>query len=88
MWWLIEEGCVGIEGEGFGPVGKEEEGTGSHPANPKNIESEMEPFFQQAVAIGVHKVLESEDEAKAAGGEEDGADEVGHFFGGALSHDV
>lgn len=36
----------------------------------------------------MHEVLEGEDEAKCAGGEEDGADEVGHFFRGAFSNDI
>jgi hypothetical protein len=43
--WLIDGGRVGVDGEGFGAVGKEEVGTGGHPANPKNIKPEMEPFF-------------------------------------------
>ena len=79
---------IRIEGEGFGSIRKEEESAGSHPANPENIKPEVEPFLQETVAIGMHKVLEGENEAKSAGDEEDGADEVGYFFGGMFSQEV
>jgi hypothetical protein len=36
----------------------------------------------------MHKILEGENEAEAAGNEQDGADEVGHFFCGTVGHDV
>lgn len=36
----------------------------------------------------MHEVLKGEDEAETARDEEDGADKVGHFFGGTFSHDV
>jgi hypothetical protein len=45
-----------------------------------------EPFPQETVAIGVQEVLEEEDEE--AGNEENGADEVGHFFGRSFSHKI
>lgn len=38
-------GRVGVDWKGFCAVGKEEVGTGGHPANPKNIKPEMKPFF-------------------------------------------
>jgi hypothetical protein len=81
-------GRVRIDGEGVGSVRKEEVGAGAHPANPKNIKSEVESFFQQAMTIGVHEVLKGEGESKTAGDEEDGADEVGHLLRRAFSQDV
>jgi hypothetical protein len=81
-------GRVRIEGEGFGAVGKEEVRTSGHPANPENIKSEVEPFLQQAMTIGVHEVLEGEDEPKSACDEEDGTNEVGYLLRGAFSQDV
>jgi hypothetical protein len=81
-------GRVRIDGEGVGSVRKEEVGAGAHPANPKNIKSEVESFLQQAMTVGVHEVLKGEDESKTAGDEEDGADEVGHLFRRAFSQDV
>jgi hypothetical protein len=85
---LIDRGRVRVEGEGFGTVGKEEVRTGANPANPKNIKSEVEPFFQQAMTIGVHEILEGEDETKSAGDEEDGTNEVGYLLRGAFPKDV
>ncbi len=79
---------VGVDGEGFSAVGEKEIQAGAHPADPKNIEAEVEPLFQQAMTIGVHEVLEGEDEAKATGDEENGADEVGRLFAGASAHDI
>ena len=81
-------GRIRVEGEGFGAVGKEEVCTCSHPANPKNIKTQVEPFLQQAMAIGVHEVLEGEDESKSAGDQEDGTNEVGYLLRGAFSQDV
>lgn len=81
-------GSVGIEGEGFGAVGEKEIEAGAHPADPKDIESKMETFLQQSMAICMHKILEGEDEAKSAGDEEDGTHEVGQLFRGAASHNV
>jgi hypothetical protein len=78
---LGDERRVGVEWEGFCPVGEEEEQAGSHPANPEEIETQVEPFFQESMAIGVEEVLEEEDEAEQAGNQQDGADEVGGFFG-------
>jgi hypothetical protein len=40
------------------------------------------------MAIGMHKILKSENEAKSARDEEDGAYEVGRLFCGAASHEV
>jgi|SRR5580692_4648602 hypothetical protein len=81
-------GCVRIEGEGSGAVGKEEVCAGADPANPKNIKSEVESFLQQAMTIGVHEVLEGEDEAKSAGDEENCTDDVCHLFRRAFTHDI
>jgi hypothetical protein len=86
--WLNEDGCVGVDGEGFGAVGKEEVGAGAYPANPKNIKSEVESFFQQAMTIGVHEVLEGENEAKSAGDEENSTNKVCHLLRRAFTHDV
>ena len=40
------------------------------------------------MTIRVHEVLEGEDETETACDKEDGADEVGHLPGGAVTHDV
>lgn len=86
--WLIEDGCVGIDWEGSGAVGKKEVGAGAYPANPENIKSEVESFFQQAMTIGMHEVLEGEDEAKSAGDEEKSTNEVCHLLRRAFAHNV
>jgi hypothetical protein len=80
--------CVRIEGEGFCPGREKEIETRAHPANPENIKSEMESLLEQAVAIGMHKILEGEDEAKASGDEKDSADEVCRSLRGAASHHI
>ena len=86
--WGIDGGGVRIERERPGSVGKEEVSARGHPANPKNIKAEVESFLQQAMTIGVHKILEGEDEAQAAGDQEDGADEVGDLLRGAFPNDI
>ena len=86
--WGIDGGRVRIERERPGSVGKEEVSAGADPANPKNIKAEVESFLQQAMTIGVHEILEGEDEAQAAGGQEDGADEVGDLLRGAFLYNV
>jgi hypothetical protein len=48
----------------------------------------VEPFLQEAVAIGVQEVLEEEDEAEEARNKENSADEVGHFVGRSFSHKI
>ena len=88
LWEMGYEGSVGIEGERFRPVGKEKECAGTHPANPEDIEAQVESFLEQTVAICVHEVLEGEEEANYTGDEENSADEVGDFFGGVFSHHV
>jgi hypothetical protein len=45
MWGLGNKWSVWIEWEGFGPVGEEEKGASAYPANPKNIEAEVEPLL-------------------------------------------
>jgi hypothetical protein len=45
MLGLGDEGGIRVEGEGFRPVGEEEIEAGTHPANPKNIKTEVEPFL-------------------------------------------
>jgi hypothetical protein len=48
----------------------------------------VESFLQQAMTIGVHEILEGEDEAQSACDQKDGADEVGNLLCGAFSHAV
>jgi hypothetical protein len=81
-------GSIGVEGKRLCPIGEEEEEAGARPTDPEDIESQMKPFLQQAVAIGVQEVLEEKDKAEEAGNEQDGTDKVGHLFCRSFTHDI